>query len=80
MISTLSINGILEKHLVVITFAECVLSGKADVHEYDETSLDQEPIPLGAFYTRRTFDSHEGTIPVCVTIFVRLHPVPNIVF
>ncbi|KAI9448036.1 hypothetical protein H4582DRAFT_2068593 [Lactarius indigo] len=42
------------------------INGKADVIEYDETALDQEPIPPDSFYTRRSFDPHEGTVPPIV--------------
>lgn len=42
------------------------INGKADVIEYDETSLDQEPIPPDSFYTRRKFCLHEGAIPPIV--------------
>jgi hypothetical protein len=52
--------------MVVITLTNCLLSGKAEVVEFDENSLDQEPIPPDVFYTRRGFDSHEGATPVCV--------------
>jgi hypothetical protein len=44
-----------------------LLSGKAEVVEFDENSLDQEPISPDVFYTRRGFDSREGATPVCVT-------------
>ena len=67
MISSLSINGTIYRPVVVVTLTDCVLSGKAEVVEFDENSLDQEPIPSDVFYTRREFDSHEGVTPVCFT-------------
>ncbi|KAF8266874.1 hypothetical protein EI94DRAFT_1732058 [Lactarius quietus] len=42
------------------------INGKAEVVEYDENTLDQEPIPPDVFYTRRSFDSHEGATPPIV--------------
>jgi hypothetical protein len=53
--------------MVVITLTNCVLSGKAEVSEFDENSMNQETILPDVFYTRRGFDSREGATPVRVT-------------
>lgn len=74
MISALSINGTIYKPVVETTLTDCVLSGKAEVVEFDENSPDQEPIPPDVFYTRREFDSHEGATPVCFTLISLLLP------
>ena len=44
------------------------VAGKATLVNYNEMSLEQEPIPAECFYTRRAYNSLFGSLKVCMVL------------